>query len=88
MQAGTVGLQPGPILEFSAPRENETVIFGDESRSVSRILADRIAVLDETQSVQRVATALPVADNGASTALREFRDILVTTFSISLPEAA
>src|SRR5271154_5257185 len=82
MQAGTVGLQARPIFEFSALLENETAIFGDDPRSVSRILVDRSEILDETLSAQRLATALTVAGNGASTALREFRDIL-KTFSMS-----
>ena len=86
MQAATVGLQAQPILEFSTL--HEIVIFGDDSRSVSRILIDRNAIMDETQSAQRLATALTIAGNGASTALREFRDILTTRFSMSLEEAA
>jgi FkbM family methyltransferase len=88
MQAGTTGLQAAPIFEFWAFLKNETVTFDDDPLSVSRILAARSASLDATQSPQRVATALTVADNGASTALREFRDILIATFRMSLPEAA
>ena len=85
MQARTVGLQARSILEFSTL--HEIVTYGDDSRSVSRILIHRNAILDETQSAQRLATALTIAGNGASTALREFRDILTTTFSSSIAEA-
>jgi FkbM family methyltransferase len=46
------------------------------------------AIPDETRACQRLATALTVAGNRASTAIREFRDILITTFSASLAKAA
>jgi len=39
-------------------------------------------------SLQRLVTLLIVARNAASTASREFRDILIMTFSMSLPKAA
>jgi hypothetical protein len=39
MQAGTTGPQAGPIFEFSALRENEIVISGDDSSAA--ILEDR-----------------------------------------------
>jgi hypothetical protein len=42
------GFREEPILEFSALHVNETVIFGDDSRSVPWILTDRSAIVDET----------------------------------------
>ena len=79
--------QLGPILELSSLYENKIGIFDDHSQSLFPILADRTAILDATQSAQRIAAALTVAGYGVPTALREFRDIL-TMFSMSLPEAA
>ena len=88
MQAGTVRLRARPIFEFSGLYVNETENFGDDPRSVSRIPVDRSEILHETQFPQRLATLLATSCNEASSASREFRDILIMTFSMSLPKVA